>query len=75
MTRQRRVRCATMCFDTGHHLEVAAEQWRGGAAVIPETTKRMSTLAARSSAAGDAIGRPLRARRGEPVDSRPQILG
>ncbi|MGQ4619437.1 hypothetical protein [Nocardia sp. R7R-8] len=64
-----------MCVDTGHRLEVVAEQWRGGAAVIPETTKRMNTLAAPSSAAGDAFGRPLRARHGEPDDSRLQVLG
>lgn len=64
-----------MCFDTGHRLEVAAEQWRGGAAVIPETTKRMNAIAACSSAAGDALGRPLRARHDEPVGSRLQILG
>ncbi len=64
-----------MCFDTGHRLEAAAEQWRGGAAVIPEQTKRMNTPAARSSATDDAFGSPLRARHGEPVDSRLQTLG
>jgi hypothetical protein len=64
-----------MCFDTDHRLEVVAEQWRGGAAVNPETTKRMRTRAARSAAAGDAFGRPLRASHGEPDVGRLQIVG
>ncbi|MCC3332499.1 hypothetical protein [Nocardia abscessus] len=75
MTRQRRVRCATMCFDNDHRLEVVAEQWRGGAAVIPETTKRTHAETACSSVAGNAFGRPMRAPHGEPDDSRLQAVG
>ncbi|UAK31646.1 hypothetical protein K8O92_28445 [Nocardia asteroides] len=75
MTRQRRVRCATMCFDNDHRLQVVAEQWRGGAAVIPDTTKRMDAETARPSAVGYAFGEPMRAPHGTPGDSRLQALG
>lgn len=63
-----------MCFDNDHRLEVVAEQWRGGAAVIPET-KRTQAETACSSVAGDAFGKPMRASHGEPDDSRLQALG
>ncbi|MFE7744567.1 hypothetical protein [Nocardia sp. NPDC057455] len=64
-----------MGFDTDHRLEVVAEQWRGGAVVIPETTKRMATRTARSAAAGNAFGKPLRASHDEPDVRRLQIPG
>ncbi|MEU2038752.1 hypothetical protein [Nocardia niwae] len=40
-----------------------------------ETTKRLVTRAAQSSAVGGTLGRPMRAQDGEPDHSRLQILG
>ncbi|WP_043724742.1 hypothetical protein [Nocardia asiatica] len=64
-----------MCFDTDHRIEVVTGQWRGGAAVIPETTKRTQAETARSSIAGCVSGRPMRAPYGEPDVSRLQADG
>ncbi|WP_406275151.1 hypothetical protein OH799_02555 [Nocardia sp. NBC_00881] len=54
---------------TGSRL--VAEQWRGGAAVIPEKTNRVDPdTMQRLSTAGDAFGTQLCVVHGEPDDSR-----